>query len=288
MKLLKQMLVLLFFTTILISCSQKESPKPEVKVQSKGKLFIIGGGKRSISLIDRLIKEAGVDKKGYIVILPMASEQEDSAIFYSVKQFSDSKIDSIYTIHSDTTKSYTDSVFKLLQNASLIYISGGDQNRFMKAISGTPIQEILKNAYINGATIAGTSAGAAVMSQKMITGNELKHPEYTGKYSSIESNNIEIAHGLGFIDQVIIDQHFIKLQRLNRLLAVCLENPETTCIGIDEATAILVKGGVIEVIGDSQVIVVKHVRAETKVVNGLLGGKDLDLSIYLPGDIFNI
>lgn len=288
MRKFKQLLILSLLISIIISCSQKEVEKQNIQVQSKGKLFIIGGGKRSVSLIDRLIVEAGVDKKGYILIMPMASEEKDSAIFYSSKQFTNRGVDSVFFMHSDSIKKCNESVFQLIQNASLIYISGGDQNRFMKAIEGTPIQEILKKAYMDGATIAGTSAGAAVMSLKMISGNEIKHPVYTGNYPTIEANNIEIVKGLGFIDNVIIDQHFIKRQRLNRLIAVCLENPENTCIGIDEATAILVKNNLIEVIGDSQVIVIKHVRAETKIVDGLLGGKDLDLSIYLPGDQFKI
>jgi cyanophycinase len=288
MNTLKQLLIYSLFVAIICSCNSAGSVLHENQTQTKGKLFIIGGGKRSTAMIDRLIVEAGVDIKGYILILPMASAEEDTAIFYSSKQFADRGVDSIFSIHSDTSKKYSESTLQLIQNASLIYIAGGDQNRFMKAIEGTPIQELLHKAYNNGATIAGTSAGAAVMSQKMISGNEIKHPVYTGNYPTIEANNIEVAKGLGFIDKVIVDQHFIKRQRLNRLIAVCLENPENTCIGIDEATAIIVKGNNVEVVGDSQVIVLKHLKAETKVVNGLLGGKSLDLSIYLPGDSFII
>jgi len=284
----KQILLLSLIFTLISSCNQNEIAQKNDQSSNKGKLFIIGGGDKSIALIDRLIHEAGVDTAGYVLILPMASEEEDTAIFYGTKQFAERGVDSIYSIHSDTTKNYPDSIIKLIENASLIYISGGDQNKFMKAIAGTPIQSILKKAYQNGATISGTSAGAAVMSKKMISGNEIKHPIYTGDYKTIEANNIEIAEGLGFIDQVIIDQHFIKRQRLNRLISVCLENQESTCIGIDESTAILVKNNSIEVVGDSQVIVIKHIGAETKIVNGLLGGKDLSLSIYLPGDIFKI
>lgn len=273
---------------IIVSCKQNNTTQPSVDEQCTGKLFIIGGGKRTPPLLDRLINEAGIDKKGSVLILPMASEQEDSAIYYSSKQFIDRGIDSVYSINSELIKSLPNTAISLIQNASLIYISGGDQNRFMKAIEGTPIQKALKEAYCKGATISGTSAGAAVMSKKMISGNEKKHPVYTGNYPTIEANNIEIVEGLGFIDKVIVDQHFVKRQRLNRLIAVCLENPENSCIGIDESTAILVKGNTIEVVGESQVIVIKHVRAETKIVNGLLGGKNLDLSIYLPGDFIKI
>ncbi|HBH23507.1 MAG TPA: cyanophycinase, partial [Cytophagales bacterium] len=63
-----------------------------------------------------------------------------------------------------------------IRNAKLIYISGGDQNRFMETVKGTEIEKAISEAYKSSVLIAGTSAGAAVMSKMMITGNELKHP----------------------------------------------------------------------------------------------------------------
>ena len=272
---------LLFLT---LSCQQSPMVQDDAGAQTQGKLFIIGGGKRPVSMIDRMISESGVDESGYILILPLASGEPDSAIYYSSKQFSDRGVDSILSIHTGDLSGDQTSLVNLVKNASLIYISGGDQNRFMKLIQGTPIGESLHEAYVSGACVAGTSAGAAVMSAKMITGNELKHPVYTGRFPSIEANNVEIERGLGLLDKAIIDQHFLKRERWNRLIAVCLENPENICIGIDESTAILVKGGEAEVLGENQVIALQHTCAETKIVNGLLGGMNLDLSIYLPGD----
>lgn len=272
---------------LVMSCQTRNTLQTEPQVQIKGKLFIIGGGKRPVNMIDRLIAEAGVRDSGYVLILPLASGEVDSAIYYSSKQFSEQGIGSISFISASSIDSDPGSVIDLIQHASLIYISGGDQNRFMDLIEGTPIRETIIKAYLNGATVAGTSAGAAVMSEKMITGNEIKHPVYTGKFPTIEANNVELGRGLGLLDQAIIDQHFLKRQRWNRLISVCLENPESICLGIDESTAILVKDGVAEVLGENQVIAVKHTRAETKIVNGLLGGENLDLSIYLPGDTIN-
>lgn len=274
-------LALLFLT---LSCQQSREVHHDAGQAVLGKLFIIGGGKRPVEMIDRMITESGLDDSGYVLILPWASGEPDSAIYYSSKQFSDRGLDSIRFIHPAALKGDLASLINLIENASLIYISGGDQSRFMKLIHETPIGEGLFEAYVNGATIAGTSAGAALMSAKMITGNEFKHPVYTGRFRSIEANNIELASGLGLLDGAIIDQHFIKRERWNRLIAVCLENPENICIGIDESTALIVYEGVAEVVGESQVITLKHSCAETKIVNGLLGGMDLDLSIYLPGD----
>ncbi|MDF1548898.1 MAG: Type 1 glutamine amidotransferase-like domain-containing protein, partial [Bacteroidales bacterium] len=152
----------------------------------------------------------------------------------------------------------------------------------------SPVYDAIHQAFKNGALIAGTSAGAAVMSKKMITGNEIKHPEYTGNFRTIESNNIEIKEGLGLNRSIIVDQHFVKRMRMNRLIATCLENPMETCIGIDESTAILIEGDKATVYGESQVIVLKHTTAETKIMDGLLGGEKMELNVYLPGDSFKI
>lgn len=277
-------LLSLLLVISLSACNQQVQETAQKVNTCKGKLFIIGGGKRPASLVERMISEAGVDTSGYILVLPMASAEEDSAIYYSSKQFTDVREIRVLSATSSMIRSDPDMLSSLISKAALIYISGGDQVRFMNSIEGTAVRESIFEAYCNGAMIAGTSAGAAVMSSKMITGNEFKHPVYTGQFPTIEANNIELKEGLGLLGTAIIDQHFIKRQRLNRLIAVSLENPENTCIGIDESTALLVKPGYVEVVGESQVILLRHPMAETKIVNGLLGGKDLELSVYLPGD----
>ncbi len=175
-----------------------------------------------------------------------------------------------------------------VKNAKLIFISGGDQNKFMKVVGKGKLYKAIHEAYQNGATISGTSAGAAVMSKKMITGNQKKHAKYTGDFPTIEADNIEIGEGLGLIENIIVDQHFIKRQRLNRLLAVVSENPEEICIGIDESTAIVISGKKIRVVGDNQIIVLKNPTKSKKAKNGLLGANGLSIDIYLPDESFEI
>ncbi|MFO7829591.1 MAG: cyanophycinase [Bacteroidales bacterium] len=253
-----------------------------------GKLFIIGGGKRPAEMVKSMVKISGVDSSGYIVILPMSSSIPDTASYYGKKQFTDLGLKNVFALNFNDSLDITTERADSIKNASLIYISGGDQNRFMEIVDGTLIYDAIHDAYKKGALIAGTSAGAAVMSAKMITGNEHKHPEYTGNFRTIESNNIEIKNGLGLIENAIIDQHFIWRMRMNRLISACLENPEETGIGIDESTAILVENNKATVYGESQVIVLRHKTAETKIVNGLLGAQELELNIFLPGDSFEI
>lgn len=182
-------------------------------------------------------------------------------------------------------KTLTDSV----QKAKLIFISGGDQTRFMKVVHNTPIKTAILKAYENGSTISGTSAGAAVMSEKMITGNQKLQKEYTGTFSSIRYDNLETIEGLGLLKTVVIDQHFLKRNRYNRLLSALIEFPNLTGIGIDEATAIIVRNNKVEVAGESEVIVFKNPKGIIKTKkDNLVSIEKLDVSIYTAGQKFNI
>lgn len=287
---------ILFALTIICSCNKKnansktshvENNLIEQKTKPKGKLFIIGGGSRPPEMIKELLKTSNFNKKDYLVILPMSSVEPDSAVFYASKQFTDLGIDSkrikgFNFIKGDNHITWLDS----LKKATIIYISGGDQSKFMEVVLNTPIYDALHEAYYNGATIAGTSAGAAVMSKKMITGNEYNHKEYSGDFRTIEYKNIELREGIGLLKNAIIDQHFIKRMRMNRLISIAIENPDETAIGIDESTAIIVEGDSATVIGNSQVIVIKNPKRSIEIKNGLLGADQLELSIKLPGSKF--
>lgn len=254
----------------------------------KGSLFIIGGGSRPPELIDRMIKESGIQGQGYVVILPMSSSVPDSAIIWSGEQFL--KYGNIKVVGYNFLEEGNPNPERLdsLRNASLIYISGGDQRRFMDIVGGTEIESAIHDAYARGAMVAGTSAGAAVMSEKMITGDELREREYSETFRTIESENLELAKGLGLINTAIIDQHFIQRSRHNRLITAVIENPELAGIGIDESTAILVKGNEAEVVGEAQVMVFSNPEDSYLEQKGKLGARNLKINIYLPGEKFNI
>jgi cyanophycinase len=126
------------------------------------------------------------------------------------------------------------------------------------------------------------------MSKKMITGNELRYPQYNETFKCIEAGNIEYADGLGLIKTVIIDQHFVKRSRYNRLITSVLENPDLPGIGIDESTAILVCGNAAEVVGESQVIVFRNKSKSTKRKGNKMGANQIQLEMYLPGEKFSI
>lgn len=254
----------------------------------KGKLFIIGGGSRPDAMVIRLIHESSLDKGGYAVILPMSSATPDSSVFYATEPFTKQGVHAVKGLNFVKGEALKKTRLDSIRNAKLVYITGGDQNRFMDVVRGTAIETAIREAYEKGAVISGTSAGAAVMSKLMITGNELKHKEYQSTFETIEAGNIEITDGLGLIQGVIIDQHFLVRSRHNRLISAVIEHAENTGIGIDESTAILVSDNEIEVIGESQVVVIRNPNKSRVVRNGKLSASGLTMTLYLAGDKFNI
>lgn len=255
---------------------------------AKGSLFIIGGGDKSDALIKQLVTTADLTTKDYIIVLPMASGQPDTGFKYITQQLqlhTDVVIRNFdFNKHDVNDKKWNDS----LANAKLIYILGGDQSRFMKAVLNTPVYAAIHKAYQKGTTIAGTSAGAAVMSKYMITGKQLKDTVYKETFDKLWDNNIEFTEGLGLLQHTIIDQHFLKRNRYNRLISALGDKPDYICIGIDEGTAIITHGNKAIVAGDSHVVRFANPTKVSKTSKGLLKFNNIELGIFTDGDIIDI
>ncbi len=277
---MRELIVVIIISTF-FSCQSNQEKNLPTENLPKGGLFIIGGGSRPSEMIDQLIELSKI-KEGYGYVLPMASA-DDSAYFYANKQFAEKGIADL--------KDYTKGGKQLLdsiENASLIYMAGGDQRRLMEVLSDNE-RNAIRKAYEKGAIIAGTSAGAAVMSKKMITGDEKKHPEYHPTFRTIEKDNIIFDEGLGLLpENIIIDQHFIYRSRYNRLLTAVLELPDHIGFGIDESTALFVQNDSATVIGEWQVVSFQNTDQQSKNQKGLLGAKNIELNIYLPNEKFKL
>jgi cyanophycinase len=256
---------------------------------NKGKLFIIGGGERTDNLMKKMLAVSHLKSTDYIVVLPMASEEPDSSFFYFKNQIEKLTEHKIVMFNFNKSMLYKKELVDSLQKAKLIFISGGDQNRFMDVVNGTTIFTAIHLAYKNGSTIAGTSAGAAVMCEQMITGNQKLDTNYTATFNKIQYNNLETKQGLALIKNVIIDQHFLKRNRYNRLVTAMVEFPTYIGIGIDEGTAIIVHNMQIEIAGESEVVVLKNINGISKSSkNNLVGIKKLEISVYYEGQKFRL
>jgi cyanophycinase len=255
---------------------------------ASGKLFIIGGGDRPPSLMKSLVAEANLKAGDYVIVLPMSSERPDTAYVYFKADLAPQCANPIINFNFTAAKVNDAKWLDSLQKAKLIFITGGDQERFMNAVWNTPVYNAIHKAWQNGATIAGTSAGAAVMSEHMITGRELTDTTYRSTFRKVEHNNIDIKPGLALLTSAVIDQHFIVRSRYNRLLSALAKFPSLTCVGIDEETAIVVQGNKAKVVGESQVIVFKKPE-DLKVISGdLIKLKDIQFSIYTANDVFDL
>lgn len=255
--------------------------------ESKGHLVIIGGGKRPAKVMDKIIELAGGNDAN-ILVIPNASSVPIEVGEEQSKQFRN--LGALNTKYLFVTKETADLEENLeqLNNVTGIFLSGGDQRRLTETFLGTKFLDRLKQIYEEGGVISGTSAGAAVMSKIMITGDELKYENPKNSFATIEKNNIKHTEGFAFIETAIIDQHFIYRKRHNRLMSITCENPMLLGIGIDESTSIVVNPeNKIEVLGDWQVIIYDASEADIKTnEKGLIAFNGLKTQLLLEGDVY--
>ncbi|MGE3164719.1 MAG: cyanophycinase [Planctomycetota bacterium] len=209
-----------------------------------GTLVIAGGGSLGDEIRQRALSEAG-GPQARVVVIPQASALADAGERARSAWLEAGAAD--VAILALEPAEAAEAAAQELTRATLIWITGGDQNRLMEAIGKTDVPRLIRERYRAGAVIAGTSAGAAVMAEHMFTGQaDLK---------SVSAAATETRPGLGLVD-VLVDQHFHARGRFNRLLSAVLDRPDRLGIGIDEGTAIVVQGGGIEVIGRSSAMVI--------------------------------
>lgn len=248
-----------------------------------GTLFIIGGGARPESLMKKLYETVG-DAEAPAAVLTMASSEPDSAWWYLQRDLE--KAGFTNTWHFDTRFTISASTVDSLRSANLLFISGGDQSAFLKRADTLNIIHTIHEAHANGAVIAGTSAGAALMSEVMITGDQLKDSVYEPTYSRLQANNAVYAEGLGLLSQAIIDQHFIERSRYNRMFTALYDFPGIPVIGIGESTAIIVRGNKAEVAGAGQVVLGRLKGKARSGNDDLISFEKIEMDVFTDGGVF--
>jgi cyanophycinase len=278
-----------FFLTLLTLVVVLSASAPAAPPTVKGSLVIIGGGGRTDPIMDRFITLAGGPAKARIVVLPMASSVPDTTGMEQTAELIGRGAHAVSWLLFNREQAMRPGFADTLNGATGIFFSGGDQSRLTAVIVGTPVQQKLMELYRAGAVMGGTSAGAAIMSKVMITGNELINKDTVDIFTSIMKGNVETIEGIGFLDNVIIDQHFVKRKRLNRLISAVLEHQKLAGVGIDESTSVVVSpDGTFEVLGEGTVVVVDGRKAtgihtDTK---GNLSARDMSMSIFSSGERF--
>jgi len=256
----------------------------------KGRLFIIGGGDRDAEMTRQFITLSERVNTGRILVFPMASATPAESGPAMVKELQGLGAKSAAFRILTREQAEKPEAAALLDGVGGVYFTGGDQARVTKALLGTPVHRKLLEIYEKGAVIGGTSAGAAIMSEVMITGDEVKKPESGHEFETIEAGNVITTPGLGFIKSAVIDQHFATRKRHNRLISVLAENPALLGIGIDESTAIIVgPDETFEVIGEKDVLVFDPGRAAFEIrPNKAIGVAGMTIHVLLPGAVYDL
>lgn len=256
--------------------------------KTKGKLVIIGGVQTN-EIIAKFVELAG-GKNAKVIVIPNAGSEPVLNSEIQVKELTDLGAQAEYLIFTKETAD-DEANLKKMNWANSVFFLGGDQSDLARDMLGSKLLKKVFDIYNNGGVVGGTSAGAAIMSEVMITGNELIRNDSTGIFLTIEKGNVETKKGFGFLKTVIIDQHFLKRKRHNRTIASLIEHPNLTGVAIDESTSIIVSpDSTFEVYGSNQVLIYdptegKNIREDK---NGNLGITNMKLDVLISGDKYNL
>lgn len=224
-------------------------------VSGKGVLVIIGGGERTDDIMKTIIRYGGGEENARVLVIPFASDEPEISGPFLVNQFETFGSKADFLICEPEEVDLVENLEKL-DNVNVVFFSGGDQNRLVKYLEGSEFLQKIRSIYENGGVVSGTSAGAAVMSEVMITGKQYSDESETPAFDKIQKGDVLTSKGFGFLKNIIIDQHFIIRKRENRLFSVLKDYPAFRGVGIDEATAIVIKpDNTMSVVGKSQVLV---------------------------------
>jgi cyanophycinase len=256
----------------------------------KGYLFIIGGGDRPEGVMRRFVDLAGRFGSGKIVVFPMASSEPAETGARLVAEFKGLGVLQVESHILTRDQALAEESVRLLDDCGGVFFSGGDQSLQMAVLRGTPLHRALLELYQKGCVMAGTSAGAAVMSEVMITGEERRKAEEGHEFETLEADNIVTVEGLGFIKTAIIDQHFVTRKRHNRLISLVAEKPKLLGIGIDEETAIIVgPDEKFEVVGNRDVVVYDASDASVIIMpTKAIGFRGMVMHVLVAGDRFDL
>ena len=263
-------------------------PSPDVNGTQRGYIIPIGGAEEKIDkpmILQRFVDLAG-GKDAVICVIPTASQLDDTGERYE-KIFQELGAGSTYSLPiTERADAQRQEYVDQLEKSTAIFITGGNQLRLSTILGGTPIVTAIRQLNAKGVHYAGTSAGAAIVSQHMITGGN------TGIVPT--ADGVSLAPGMGLINTVVIDQHFNQRNRLSRLLSAVSYNPFLIGMGLDEDTAAFIDGdNVLTVVGSGAITIIDPSDIEHSSMADA-GGDDaltllnLKMHILAPGSRYDI
>jgi cyanophycinase len=216
-----------------------EAPVPPLNAVphvAKGTLIIIGGNEVKEGhkpILEDVARHVG---RGKLLIATFASEEPEEQWEEYRRVFAELGVKRIAHLDARSRdEMLSEQQLQKVTGTTAVFFCGGDQLKITSRFGGTALCDRIRKIYANGGVIAGTSSGAAVMSETMMIASN-------GEEGRTGLSSLRMAPGLGFIPGVIVDQHFAERGRIGRLVAAVSQNPRLLGIGIDEDTAICVDG----------------------------------------------
>lgn len=239
--------------------------------EAQQRLLVVGGGDRPPETVRKFIEWSGGEKARLLMITWASGVPEES--FEALKK-DFSIVPGIGIEHAairplDAEKRAR--FVEQLKMATGVFFSGGDQNRIMDVLADEELLKLIREKYTAGTPFGGTSAGAAAMSDPMMTGDaDLK---------ILDGSKVGVRRGLGLLPGVIFDQHFLVRQRHNRLFGLVMTNPRALGIGIDEDTAVMIEDNRdLTVVGKTMVM----------LVDGRGGAANIKVSVLPAGEGYDV
>ena len=187
---------------------------------------------------------------GVVVVFVAAQEQYDGGVGYQRVFYNLGLKDVTVVTVRQRSEANKSQLYSALENARTVFFIGGAHLRITSVLGGTPVAHLLEERYWSGSTIiAGTSAGAAILGQTMIIGEE--------QSATSPREATHMAPGMGFLEGLVVTQHFTQRGGISRLLHAITQNPRLLGLGIDEDTAAFVPSGKdMEVVGSGCITIV--------------------------------
>jgi cyanophycinase len=225
---------------------------------SQGPVMPIGGAEETEpggEVLERFVDLAG-GKNACIAIIPTASDDPQRSGEGYAKLFCElgaKKADWLRV--EQRADANAEEALALLREATGIYITGGDQARLVRLLVGTLVMECIRMRNADGVIVAGTSAGASILSALMMAGGTGIGGDSNG--AAARKGMVDVVAGFGLLQDIIVDQHFSQRGRMGRLLSVFAGTPGLIGIGLDEDTAVLMdREGTLEALGSNMVTIV--------------------------------
>ncbi len=254
-----------------------------------GALLIVGGNEDrdgDMQVLSRFVELCGGADRS-IVVLTAASSVPGRVWAMYDDAFAELGVRNRAAIHIENRRAADEpGIAEKILHADGIFMSGGEQQRLLISIGGSKVHAAMQRAFRErGACIGGTSAGAAAISRQMLA--------YGTKDLLPEKDSAQLDKGLGFLQHIVIDQHFSERHRLARLLSAVAQNPSVIGMGIDEDTAVVIRGrNQMEVVGAGAVTLLdgRHMTSNLGDGNARQELELIDVRLHLlpAGNHYNI